>query len=165
MAKAREGEILAILALFLMLLLLHFKTTQAATYTVGDGLGWCPDVSMESWPENKKFYSGDTLVFNYDADSYDVVVVDQRGHDTCTVTANAKVFDSGHDQIKLVFGANYFITSNPEDCQLVFNYDYQLYNVVMTDQVGYNSCTITTILKFLNPDMIEFILFSEKITS
>ncbi|KAJ9158630.1 hypothetical protein P3X46_024195 [Hevea brasiliensis] len=115
---AREGEILAILVLFLMLLLLHFKTTQAATYTVGDGLGWCPDVSMESWPENKKFYSGDTLVFNYDADSYDVVVVDQRGHDTCTVTANAKVFDSGHDQIKLVFGANYFITSNPEDCQL-----------------------------------------------
>ncbi|XP_057991801.1 basic blue protein-like [Hevea brasiliensis] len=118
MAMAREGEILAILVLFLMLLLLHFKTTQAATYTVGDDLGWSPEVSMESWAENKKFYAGDTLVFNYEADSYNVVVVDQQGHDTCTLTANAKVFDSGHDQIMLVFGANYFITSNPEDCQL-----------------------------------------------
>ncbi|KAF2319730.1 hypothetical protein GH714_018338 [Hevea brasiliensis] len=101
-----------------MLLLLRFKTIQAATYIVGDDLGWTSIVSMEAWPQGKTLYAGDILVFIYDASSDNVVVEDQQGHDTCTITEKAIVFRSGHDRIRLSFGANYFITSNHDNCAL-----------------------------------------------
>uniref|UniRef100_A0A2C9V750 Phytocyanin domain-containing protein n=1 Tax=Manihot esculenta TaxID=3983 RepID=A0A2C9V750_MANES len=97
---AREGGILAIL----MLLLLCFETTQSTTYIVGGDEGWSPIVSMEAWSLQYKFFAGDILV-------------DQNGHDTCTISGNSQSFHSGHDEIPLSFGANYFIDSNPEDCQ------------------------------------------------
>ncbi|KAG8646168.1 basic blue protein [Manihot esculenta] len=110
---AREGGILAIL----MLLLLCFETTQSTTYIVGGDEGWSPIVSMEAWSLQYKFFAGDILVFNYDEQLYNVILVDQNGHDTCTISGNSQSFHSGHDEIPLSFGANYFIDSNPEDCQ------------------------------------------------
>ncbi|XP_057991137.1 uncharacterized protein LOC110632560 isoform X2 [Hevea brasiliensis] len=61
MAMAREGEILAILVLFPMLLLLHSKTTQADTFIVGDDLGWTANASVGTWPQGKTFFTSDIL--------------------------------------------------------------------------------------------------------
>ncbi|XP_021636500.2 basic blue protein-like [Hevea brasiliensis] len=118
MAMAREGEIQAILVLFPMLLLLHSNTTQADTFIVGDDLGWTANASVGTWPQGKTFFASDILVFNYDNQLYNVVVTDQVGYNSCTITTNSQVFESGHDRIHLVFGENYFMTGNPNDCQL-----------------------------------------------
>ncbi|KAJ9158624.1 hypothetical protein P3X46_024189 [Hevea brasiliensis] len=115
---AREGEILAILVIFPMLLLLHSKTTQADTFIVGDDLGWTANASVGNWPQGKTFFANDTLVFNYDNQLYNVVVTDQVRYNSCTITMNSRVFESRHDRIHLVFGENYFMTGNPNDCQL-----------------------------------------------
>ncbi|CAN1300155.1 unnamed protein product [Linum perenne] len=74
---------------------------------------------METWPEGKTFYSGDTLgttVFKYDDQYHNVVVTDQVGHDTCTVTQNSTTYDSGDDHIQLQYGQNFFISSIQDDC-------------------------------------------------
>ncbi|KDP43561.1 hypothetical protein JCGZ_16848 [Jatropha curcas] len=117
---AREGVILAILML-MAILVLHCKSSHGAkppaTYTVGDGYGWSITISMEAWAKGKKFYAGDILVFKYDYQDTDVVVVDRKGFETCTVTPNATVYESGYDKIQLRFGPNYFISSNPDNCQ------------------------------------------------
>ncbi|OAY39886.1 basic blue protein [Manihot esculenta] len=112
MAMAREGGILAIL----MLLLPCFETTQSTTYKVGGDEGWSPTISMEAWSLQYKFYAGDKLVFDYDEQLYSVNLVDKKGYETCTVTKNAKTFESGHEEISLAFGPNYIIDGNPENC-------------------------------------------------
>ncbi|CAN1300156.1 unnamed protein product [Linum perenne] len=71
---------------------------------------------MESWPQGKTLYSGDILVFKYDDQYHNVVVTDQVGHDTCTVTQNSTTYDSGDDHIQLQYGQNFFISSIQDDC-------------------------------------------------
>ncbi|GAV67388.1 Cu_bind_like domain-containing protein [Cephalotus follicularis] len=109
MALARSTALVA--TMVLLFVVLHCEIAHAKTWTVGDGFGWTLAIDMETWPQGKKFYAGDILVFNYDYQEANVVVVNQQGHDTCTVNARAREYDSGHDRIQLAFGPNYFINS------------------------------------------------------
>ncbi|CAN0920483.1 unnamed protein product, partial [Linum grandiflorum] len=56
------------------------------------------------------------IAFNYDNKLHNVVRTDQEGHDTCTVTLQSIVYESGHDAITLSYGSNYFISSLNSDC-------------------------------------------------
>ncbi|KDP27572.1 hypothetical protein JCGZ_19577 [Jatropha curcas] len=112
---ANEGTIAEIL-MVMSLLVLHCNSSHGAstfTHLVGSETGWRPTVSMETWPNGKTFYAE----FNYNQQVYDVIVVDGRGYETCTVTSNAKPYYSGKDKLKLALGGNYFISSNSEYCQ------------------------------------------------
>ena len=56
-------------------------------------------------------------VFNYDPAIHNVVSVDQVSYDTCTVGEIFQVFSSGHDEIVLAKGWNYFIGNKTlNDC-------------------------------------------------
>lgn len=57
-------------------------------------------------------------VFIYDRNQHNVVAVNRNGYVSCQVSPpNARVYTSGHDEIKLEAGLNYFISSIPGDCQ------------------------------------------------
>ncbi|KAK8981748.1 hypothetical protein V6N11_049242 [Hibiscus sabdariffa] len=102
-----------------ILLVLQFEAIflrHPATYMVGDDFGWDLVIDMETWPVGKTFYAGDFLVFKYDEQRFDVAIVDRAGHDSCSVSPGAQVFDSGNDKIQLVFGANYFIDTEADVC-------------------------------------------------
>ncbi|XWS62536.1 hypothetical protein CRYUN_Cryun06bG0019800 [Craigia yunnanensis] len=124
MRKGIRSSSKLVLVAVLVFMLLQFEaiysgiphSQQPTTYIVGDEEGWDLVIDMESWTRGKDFHAGDLLVFNYDYQMYDVVVVNQTGHDSCTVNDGAKVFNSGHDQIQLAFGANYFINSVSDVC-------------------------------------------------
>ncbi|XVE94034.1 hypothetical protein REPUB_Repub01dG0245400 [Reevesia pubescens] len=111
-------------ATFFLILLLQFDvihsrihySSQPTTYMVGDEEGWDLVIDMQSWARGKNFHAGDILVFKYDDQMFDVVEVNQTGHDSCTVNDGAKVFESGNDKIQLAFGANYFIDSTADVC-------------------------------------------------
>ncbi|XP_022748876.1 basic blue protein-like [Durio zibethinus] len=122
----RKGTIKSsklVLAAMLLFMVLQFQAIHARVhhskptkYTVGDEEGWDLVIDMESWTRGKPFHARDLLVFKYDAQRFDVAVVNQEGHDSCTVNDGAKVFNSGNTKISLVFGANYFIDSAPDVC-------------------------------------------------
>ncbi|CAN1138666.1 unnamed protein product [Linum perenne] len=99
-----------------MLLAMNIGVSESTTYNVGDEDGWDLTNDMEGWPQGKTFYAGDTLVFKYDDQYHNVVVTDQVGHDTCTVTQNSTTYDSGDDHIQLQYGQNFFISSIQDDC-------------------------------------------------
>ncbi|XP_031255991.1 basic blue protein-like [Pistacia vera] len=99
------------------LLLLHSELSEATTYTVGnsDSNGWTYNVA--NWPKGKSFKAGDVLVFNYDPALHNVVVVNKRGYKNCTTPKNAKVYQTGNDQITLAQGNSYFICNFPGHCE------------------------------------------------
>ncbi|XP_044491096.1 basic blue protein-like [Mangifera indica] len=111
----RTSAILSVI-LLLSVQLLHLKMVLAATFVVGDAAGWTFNVA--AWPNGKHFKAGDQLVFKYDPNVHNVVAVNRNGYDSCAILPpNAPEFTSGHDQIKLKAGPNYFICGVPGHCE------------------------------------------------
>ncbi|KAL6578650.1 hypothetical protein OROMI_008866 [Orobanche minor] len=102
-------------AILLLSLLLQCGPARSANYLVGDSAGW--DFNVAGWENGKSFKAGDTLVFNYDSNVHNVVVVNKSSFDSCSVPSNAKTYVSGNDQLILTKGANYFICGIPQHCQ------------------------------------------------
>ncbi|KAH0460299.1 hypothetical protein IEQ34_010962 [Dendrobium chrysotoxum] len=104
----------------LVILLLKSKPTESNHYVVGDNEGWTYGVS--SWPKGKVFYHNNVLVcmyeavFNYQAGFHNVVRVNRHEYETCQPNPNSKTYDSGHDELRLKRGMNYFICSVPGHC-------------------------------------------------
>ncbi|CAA0807386.1 Basic blue protein [Striga hermonthica] len=94
----------------LLCVLLHWWPSPAhsKTYIVGGSSGWSYHVS--GWVDNKRFHSGDILVFSYVPRYDSVVAVDKWGYDNCTWPAKGKTYDSGLDKIVLRKGPNYFVS-------------------------------------------------------
>ncbi|CAL1352669.1 unnamed protein product [Linum trigynum] len=110
-----KGSVVAILATTMVLfMLVNLKPADAATFTVGDAGGWT--FGVNSWPAGKSFSAGDVLVFNYPQGLHNVAVVDAAGYNACD-TAGAKILTSGHDQVTLAKGANYFICGVGAHCR------------------------------------------------
>lgn len=57
-------------------------------------------------------------MFNYNSGIHNVVAVDRGGYANCkTSPADAKVYKTGKDQIKLVKWQNFFICNFPGHCE------------------------------------------------
>ncbi|GAB4847821.1 hypothetical protein Ancab_039826 [Ancistrocladus abbreviatus] len=112
---AAKGRGSAIAVLVMLLVVLQYEMSSAATYTVGGAGGWT--FNVVGWPKGKSFRAGDVLVFNYNPAVHNVVVVSKVGYDTCTTPPGARKYQTGKDQIKLAKGPNYFICSFPGHCQ------------------------------------------------
>lgn len=56
------------------------------------------------------------VVFKYETGFHNVVKVDKIGYETCTVTEGGQIYTTGHDQIKIEKGPNYFICAFPGHC-------------------------------------------------
>ncbi|KAG8368759.1 hypothetical protein BUALT_Bualt15G0079300 [Buddleja alternifolia] len=115
MSQGRGSAILLVAVAAAMVVVLHSEVAEAATYTVGDGGGWTFNVA--AWPKGKRFRAGDTLVFNYNSATHNVVAVNGAGYNGCTTPRRSKVYQTGKDQIKLVKGQNFFICNFPGHCQ------------------------------------------------
>lgn len=55
-------------------------------------------------------------MFNYDPTIHNVVAVDKAGYLSCKAPANANVYGTGNDQVKLPRGRSYFICNLPSHC-------------------------------------------------
>ncbi|EOA37394.1 hypothetical protein CARUB_v10011266mg [Capsella rubella] len=107
--------VMAMLCLFIANAVTHAR--RPTTYFVGGQDGWDPVILMDTWARGKTFYAGDILVFKYDDQRSNVVVVNRIGYETCTANEGAVEYSSGNDRIQLHYGYNYFIgTYTPEDC-------------------------------------------------
>ncbi|XP_076902864.1 basic blue protein-like [Bidens hawaiensis] len=114
MAEGRDGAVVAMAVLGLLMVSLQCDVAQAASYPVGDAKGW--SMNVNGWEKGKTFKVGDTLVFNYAKGAHNVVVVTKAGFDACKAAPSDKVYISGKDQINLVNGTNYFICTLPGHC-------------------------------------------------
>ncbi|KAK9740936.1 hypothetical protein RND81_03G072500 [Saponaria officinalis] len=109
-AKSRLVVWAAILGLWALA-----RPAIGAVYYVGGSGGWT--FNVRSWPEDKAFKAGDVLVFNYLNAWHNVVEVDKNGYDNCISPRDAKVYQSGRDEITLNKGHNYFICTALGHCQ------------------------------------------------
>ncbi|KAF5470190.1 hypothetical protein F2P56_010719 [Juglans regia] len=95
---------------FWIALLVLLRAVHAKEYVVGDEEGWNSNVDYYAWVEGKTFYVGDTLVFNYNQDDHNVIVVNATGYDKCLSSPNLGVFNSSNDRVTLTtLGDNYYI--------------------------------------------------------
>ncbi|KAH7833228.1 hypothetical protein Vadar_004220 [Vaccinium darrowii] len=116
-----SAVVAATAAVVCLLLVLNFEmaqATEARTYKVGGAKGWTfHDVG---WGKGVMFNVGDIFVFDYKHGYHDVAIVNEAAYDSCNINkapANATVYYSGHDRIKLVKGMNYFICTFKGHCQ------------------------------------------------
>ncbi|XP_076901795.1 basic blue protein-like [Bidens hawaiensis] len=114
MAEGRDGAVVAMAVLGLLMMSLQCDVAQAASYTVGDEKGWAMNVN--GWEQGKTFKAKDTLVFNYTKGAHNVVVTTKAGYDACKAAPSDKVYITGKDQITIAKGDNYFICTLPNHC-------------------------------------------------
>ncbi|KAF7126827.1 hypothetical protein RHSIM_Rhsim11G0130900 [Rhododendron simsii] len=110
-SQGRRGSALVAAAVALAVclsLVLNFEVAQAKAYRVGGANGWTYG-NIASWPRGRHFRAGDTLVFKYDAEQYDVVVVNRAQYHSCNAPNNATTYHTGNDHIKLVKGHHFFM--------------------------------------------------------
>ncbi|CAN0918909.1 Basic blue protein [Linum grandiflorum] len=99
----------------LIIMSVQLKTTDAKAFVVGDDDGW--GLKVGNWAQGKNLRAGDTLLFKYDPNKYNVVVIDgEQDYNNCNTPKNAKTYDSGEDYIILNRGMNYFISNLPGMC-------------------------------------------------
>uniref|UniRef100_A0ACD5VK09 Uncharacterized protein n=1 Tax=Avena sativa TaxID=4498 RepID=A0ACD5VK09_AVESA len=118
MATYQLGRGSAPLVAGLLLCLLLPVSAAAKTYIVGDAAGWSRNVEAW-WLGGKTFYAGDVLVFNYDKERHDVVMLGRRWYRRCQVprhSTKSRVLRTGNDAVTLRRGYNYFICGQPGHC-------------------------------------------------
>ncbi|KAL0414144.1 UNVERIFIED_CONTAM: Early nodulin-16 [Sesamum radiatum] len=103
-----------VVLIFLMMAFL--ERSMGAVYTVGDSAGWTnTGVDYESWASSHTFKVGDTVVFNYDNESNDVIQVTEENYNSCNSDDNPiESLNSGNDKIEFTDpGTYYYICSFP----------------------------------------------------
>ncbi|CAN8274862.1 unnamed protein product [Cochlearia groenlandica] len=89
-------------------------------YKVGDSRGWSVYNSFYyyMWSESKKFYVGDTLLFQYNKNLHDVEEIDNEAEfRSCEPTSTIAVYKTGHDMVKLTKpGVHYFVSMKTGLC-------------------------------------------------
>ncbi|CAN1186156.1 Blue copper protein 1b [Linum perenne] len=95
-------------------------TTLAVKYVVGDDAGWTNSgvVDYKVWAEGKKFFVGDSLVFNYVVDKHNVMKVNATDFQACTKPlAGPPPLTSGKDEVPLLTsGKKWYICGAPNHC-------------------------------------------------
>ncbi|KAM1023600.1 hypothetical protein EV2_045522 [Malus domestica] len=111
-SQVRGSAVVTAVIVIGLCMALHGGIAHAKTFIVGDDAGWT--FNVEDWTKGKTFAADDTLVFKYNKDLHNVVLVDENGYKTCT--ASGKEFPLGNNEIKLARGQYYFICGVPGHC-------------------------------------------------
>ncbi|XP_076937548.1 blue copper protein 1b-like [Bidens hawaiensis] len=90
-----------IVVLTILVAVLLPTTIVATEYVVGDGSGWTTNFDYQKWAQDKTFYVGDKLVFNYPQGAHNVYKVDASAFANCTVPAPSTGLTSGNDVVTL----------------------------------------------------------------
>ncbi|XP_031263766.1 mavicyanin-like [Pistacia vera] len=108
------------MGLVMMILALYCGVAIAAEYKVGDEPGWTRKVPVDyyEWASDKNFYIGDTLFFQYNTPTHDVMKVTAKNLKQCNTRNPIAVYRTGADKIELRRAGHYFfICSTPGHCQ------------------------------------------------
>ncbi|KAJ4954497.1 hypothetical protein NE237_011280 [Protea cynaroides] len=119
MAPAKSGRVsqAATLGIVILFLLLKWEIVLCNnTYVVGYAKGWGPYPEIFYWTKGKDFKTGETLVFNYHNPDYRVAVVNADEYTSCIAGPDAKIYNSGHDQIQIGPQNNFYIAAVPQYC-------------------------------------------------
>ncbi|KAM0869297.1 hypothetical protein ACQ4PT_040784 [Festuca glaucescens] len=114
-----RGSAALVAGLLLLCLLLPAADAAAKTYIVGDDAGWSKNLEA-TWLAGKTFYAGDVLVFKYDKEHHDLVMLGGKGYRRCQVprhSSKSRVMRTGNDAVTLSRGNNYFICGEPGHCK------------------------------------------------
>ncbi|KAG6586384.1 hypothetical protein SDJN03_19117, partial [Cucurbita argyrosperma subsp. sororia] len=97
-----------------------WRCSSAATYMVGDSLGWIdpPNANIYTdWGSNKSFVVGDILVFNFATGRHDVTEVTKSGYDSCN--GNNPISTESNSPVRITLtsaGNRHFICTIPGHC-------------------------------------------------
>ncbi|KAI5680858.1 hypothetical protein M9H77_02085 [Catharanthus roseus] len=114
---------LAVLFVLLVAIAALVEKSAAATYVVGDTMGWTIPSggasSYASWAARHTFRPGDVLVFNFPTGAHDVGKVDKASFDSCSSTNPTTLITVGPANITLSgAGTEYFICTFGQHCSL-----------------------------------------------
>ncbi|KDP27597.1 hypothetical protein JCGZ_19602 [Jatropha curcas] len=94
------------------------SVSSKTVYTVGDSDGWHLNVDYDRWTADKHFFVGDILIFNYDQDYHNVLLVKNQNFLSCDGSSPNSSYASGHDSITLTSeGDFFFICGFPGHCE------------------------------------------------
>ncbi|KAL1561197.1 stellacyanin-like [Salvia divinorum] len=105
--------LLSITAAFLLLYCLRCSAT---VYTIGDSSGWDISTDLDSWLNDKTFYTGDTLLFQY-SQYHSVSEVAEGNYKGCNMTNVLQSSSNGNTTFALTRpGERYFVCGNRLHC-------------------------------------------------
>ncbi|KAG4197293.1 hypothetical protein ERO13_A05G015000v2 [Gossypium hirsutum] len=97
------------------------QITYAATYTVGDTIGWVIPTGYtelyHNWTDNKNFLVGDILVFKFTTGEHDVAKVTEAAYNACRRANTIPNRSTGPARITLnSIGDHHFICTFADHC-------------------------------------------------
>ncbi|KAK2968433.1 hypothetical protein RJ640_004439 [Escallonia rubra] len=107
------------LCLFLALVAVVIRSSDAYTFVVGGRDGWVvkPSEDYNLWSQRLRFLINDTLYFKYNKGSDSVLVVNKDDYDKCNTAKPIKKFDDGSSFFTFDrSGPFYFISGNKSNC-------------------------------------------------
>ncbi|XP_022998956.1 mavicyanin-like [Cucurbita maxima] len=96
--------------LLLFMAAASWQCSSAATYTVGDALGWTvPPIptAYSGWASDKTFVVGDILVFNFVNERHDVTEVTKGSYNSCNGSNPISVETKSPARITLLSGGDH----------------------------------------------------------
>ncbi|KAJ4721288.1 blue copper protein-like [Melia azedarach] len=94
--------------------------TSAKEFIVGDDMGWTVGFDYQAWANDKVFYVGDKLVFQYPAGAHNVFKVNGTSFQNCEIPASDnQALKTGNDIIVLATpGRKWYICGVGNHCEL-----------------------------------------------
>ncbi|KAK6913914.1 Phytocyanin domain [Dillenia turbinata] len=107
-------------SVFLALFLQVLPSCYGAVYKVGDSVGWTtignPDYNK--WASSKTFHVGDIILFQYNAQYHNVMLVTRTDYKACNTSAPVEKNTSGNYSYTITtLGHHYFLCGVPGHCQ------------------------------------------------
>ncbi|XP_010275468.1 PREDICTED: stellacyanin-like [Nelumbo nucifera] len=100
----------------LVILLSVGLTCNATQYVVGDIAGWDLSADLDTWAQDKTFYVGDVLLFQYSY-YHSVVEVNKEDFSGCNVTNMLQTSSNGNTSFVLTSpGERFFVCGNKLYC-------------------------------------------------
>ncbi|TXG53118.1 hypothetical protein EZV62_022287 [Acer yangbiense] len=114
--------VLAKAVTILLLVMTSFRVSFGAIYKVGDSAGWTNTksqgnvVDYKKWPLSKSFRPGDTLLFEYNPRTHNVMQVNRQDFVSCKSTDPISTYSTGKDLISLTAPGHYYFV-RPNHCE------------------------------------------------
>ncbi|XP_058092869.1 early nodulin-like protein 9 [Magnolia sinica] len=135
-SRSSDHHRMAFHAVGLFVLSMLVQSSDATEFKVGGANGWTVPadskaMTLNQWAEMKRFQTGDSLLFVYQADKDSVLQVTEDGYNNCNTASSIASFYDGNTSFKFNQpGSYYFISGHKDRCQK----NEKLHVIVMADR-------------------------------
>ncbi|KAI3755852.1 hypothetical protein L1987_55661 [Smallanthus sonchifolius] len=140
MKIARHHKRTMVVVMGLFSLLLMIQNSHAYQFKIGGSGDWslASSSSYDQWAQKSRFQTGDTILFNYQANEDSVVQVSESDYKNCSTTSPIAKYSDGHTMIKLnQSGPHYFISGVVDHCK----HNEKVLIIVLADRSNRSSDT------------------------